>query len=258
MLSLRFIRVCEVAPVPDRVVTFDFHNTIAHAESWFAIEIRGLPGAFLDWRAGLDGDLADPELVIEGNALYRLLRGSIHRHGHELTAEQCIDIVLRRLGYFEPASIIDEGTEAIMRASLSDIAPVPGVIDTIETLAGDDVMLGIVSSAVYHPFLLWTLEEFGVAQHFSAVTTSASAGYYKTRPEIYWDALSQLDADPAGVYHLGDSYQFDVLGSRRAGMRSGWYQRPGATPPEDTGAPDLVFGDFAGIGNQLLERLESA
>lgn len=243
--------------MPDRVVTFDFHNTIAQADSWFQIEIRDLPGAFLRWRAEQDGDIADPELVIEGNAIYRLLRAAIHRHGHELTAEECLDIVLHRMGYFEPPAIIDEGTEAIMRASLSDIAPVPGVIDSIETLAGAGIQLGIVSSAVFHPFLLWTLEAFGVAEHFSAVTTSASAGYYKTRPEIYWDALDQLDATPGQSFHLGDSYPFDVIGAGRAGMRTGWYRRPGAEPVAGAAKPELTFSSLVGAGATVLEWLNN-
>lgn len=240
--------------MPDRVVTFDFHNTIASADSWFEIEVRDLPGAFLRWRAEQDGDIADPELVLEANATYRLLRGAIHRHGHELTAEDCLDIVLRRIGYFEPASIIDEGTEAIMRASLVDIAPVQGVIESIETLTDAGITLGIVSSAVHHPFLLWTLESFGVKDRFSAVTTSASAGFYKTRPEIYWNVLDQLDANPGASFHLGDSYQFDVIGGRRAGMQTGWFQRPGAQPPADTGAPDMAFSSLVGAGTAVLER----
>lgn len=244
--------------MPDQVVTFDFHNTIAQADSWFEIEVRDLPGAFLRWRAEQDGDIADPEMVLESNATYRLLRAAIHHHGHELTAEDCLDIVLRRIGYFEPSSIIDEGTEAIMRASLSDIAPVPGVIESIESLTDAGIMLGIVSSAVYHPFLLWTLEAFGVAERFSAVTTSASAGFYKTRPEIYWNALDQLDASPEDALHLGDSYQFDVVGGRRAGMQTGWYQRPGAQPPPDTGSPDMVFSSLVGAGAAVLERIQNS
>lgn len=243
--------------VPDRVVTFDFHNTIAHADRWFQIEIRDLPGAFLRWRAEQDGDLADPEMVIEGNATYRLLRNAIHHHGHELTAEECLDIVLRRMGYFEPPAIIDEGTEAIMRASLSDIAPVPGVVESIESLAEAGVQLGIVSSAVFHPFLLWTLDAFGVAEYFSAVTTSASAGYYKTRPEIYWNALDLLGAAPEQAFHLGDSYQFDVIGGHRAGMKTAWYQRPGAEAIPGEDGPELVFSSLIGAGTAVLERINN-
>ena len=244
--------------MPDRVVTFDFHNTIAHADSWFQIEVRDLPGAFLRWRAEQDGDLADPEMVIEGNAIYRLLRAAIHHHGHELSAEECLDIVLRRMGYFEPPAIIDEGTEAIMRATLSDIAPIPGVIDSIESLAEAGIQLGIVSSAVFHPFLLWTLDAFGVAEHFSAVTTSASAGYYKTRPEIYWDVLDRIGASPEQSFHLGDSYQFDVIGASRAGIRTGWYQRPGAEPIPGNDKPEMIFSSLVGAGTAVLERLDSS
>src|SRR5262249_62241757 len=77
-----------------------------------------------------------------------------------------------------------------------------------------------VASAVYHPFLEWTLERFGIRDAFAVVTTSASAGYYKSRPEIFWQTLQQLEVDPARSVHVGDSWRFDVAGARRAGMRT--------------------------------------
>src|SRR5262249_61886466 len=77
-----------------------------------------------------------------------------------------------------------------------------------------------VASAVYHPFLEWTLERFGIRDAFAVVTTSASAGYYKSRPEIYLQTLQRLEVDPARSVHVGDSWRFDVVGARRAGMRT--------------------------------------
>jgi putative hydrolase of the HAD superfamily len=138
---------------------------------------------------------------------------------------------------------------------MEGIAPVPGVIETIRALQLTGARLGIVSSAVYHPFLLWTLEEFGIRDAFEVVTTSASAGFYKSRPEIYWSTLDVLDADPGQSLHLGDSFRFDVVGARRAGMRTAWLQRQGAEPLPDEKDPDLTFQSLVGAAPILLERL---
>ena len=236
-------------------ITFDFHNTIASADMWFHIEVHDLMGAYLRWRADRDGVAPDQALVDEANASYRQLRQAIHHHGHEPTAEQSIDLVLHQLGFDESQVMIDEGTEAIMRGALSDIAPIPGVVDSIETIASEGIPLGIVSIAIYHPFLLWVLDDFGIAEHFSSVTTSARAGFYKNRPEIFWRALEDVSGDPERSLHVGDSFRMDVVGSRRAGMQTAWYQREGASPLPEVAAPDLTFTTLEGAAPQLLERV---
>ena len=236
-------------------ITFDFHNTIASADRWFQIEVFDLVGEYLRWRAGRDGSEPDEQMITEVNLSYRQLRRAIHHHGHEPSAEQSIDLVLRQFGIDESLSTIDEGTEAIMRGALSDIAPIPGVIDAIDEIADQGIPLGIVSIAIYDQFLDWVLEAFGVADRFTSVTTSARAGFYKSRPEIYWTALEEVSGDPRRSLHIGDSFRFDVVGSRRAGMSAAWYQRNGATPLPDTAAPDLTFNSLEGVAPYLLERL---
>jgi FMN phosphatase YigB (HAD superfamily) len=239
----------------DSAVTFDFHNTIALSQAWFQIEVFDLPGAYLRWRAEQQDRPADQALIERANAAYRQLRKAIHQHGHELTAEQCLDLVLHQVGLDESPETIERGTEAIMRATMEGIAPVPGVIETIRALRDTGVRLGIVSSAVYHPFLLWTLDQFGIGDAFDSVTTSASAGFYKSRPEIYWSALELLDADPGQSLHLGDSFRFDVVGARRAGMRAAWLQRQGAEPLPDEPEPELTFQSLVGAAPILMERI---
>ena len=240
-------------------ITFDFHNTIAHSDAWFQVEVYDLVGSYLRWRAALDGDEAPTHLVAEANALYRTLRQSIHHHGHELTAEESIDIVLRRLGIDEPWPRLEEGAGTVMRETVATATPVPGVVETIEALHAAGVPLGIVSSAIHHPFLEWCLEAFGLQGRFTSIVTSASAGYYKTRPEIYWTALRHLDASAGRSVHIGDSFRFDVIGGRRAGMRTVWYARTDPTrPPVDAPPAEATVTSMAGIAPLLLEQLALA
>lgn len=240
-------------------ITFDFHNTIANSDDWFQLEVFDLVGAYLRWRAAGDGESAPPHLVAEANALYRTLRQAIHHHGHELTSEESIDIVLRRLGIEEPWARIEEGSAAIMRATVATATPVTGVVETIEALHAAGIPLGIVSSAIHHPFLGWCLEAFGLGGRFTSVVTSASAGYYKTRPEIYWTALRQLEADPTRSVHIGDSFRFDVIGGRRAGMRTVWFARTDPTkPPVDAPPADATVITMGGIAPLLREQLALA
>jgi HAD superfamily hydrolase (TIGR01549 family) len=242
----------------DTTVTFDFHNTIVNSAAWFQIEVFDLPGAWLRWQAAQQGVKADDAVVAEANARYRHLRKAIHEHGHELTAEACLDIVLPQAGVFATEVDIAEGTEAIMRATLDDISPVDGVIDLVRELKREGVRLGIVSSAVYHPFLLWSLDRYGIRDAFDSISTSASVGWYKSRPEIYWSALESLGSSNHQALHIGDSARFDVATGRRAGLKTIWFQRPGATPLDNDPGPDLTVQTFVGSTPKVFDLLTAA
>ena len=95
--------------------------------------------------------------------VYRDIRRSVIESGYELTAAACVVIGLERLDMQATEADIDRGVEHLMRATLHDLAPIAGALNLIDDLRQAGVRLGIVSSAVYHPFLEWSLEAFGVA-----------------------------------------------------------------------------------------------
>ncbi|MEA2582063.1 MAG: putative hydrolase of the superfamily, partial [Thermomicrobiales bacterium] len=242
--------------VTARGITFDFHNTIAACESWFQLEVRQLVSAFLGWHAATYGTTLRPGAAAAADAAYRRLRQAIHIHGHELSAERCVATVLERIGIRVELSEIARGIDDLMREALKEATPLAGAVETVRTLAEKGVSLGIVSSAVHHPFLEWTLERFGILDAFAVVTTSASSGYYKSRPEIYWQTLQRLGAVPGESVHVGDSKRFDVGGAQRAGMRAilvaADHDGPGVPGP----VPDLVLPSLRDAAHQIMGVLE--
>ncbi len=241
----------------NQTVTLDFHNTIINSDAWFQIEVFDLPGAWLRWRSATREEAIDQALIDEANASYRRLRKAIHEHGHELTAEACLEIVLPGVGVSASDVDIAEGTETIMAETMEGITPVDGVVELIRELDAEGVRLGIVSSAVYHSFLTWSLERYGLTDAFAEVCTSASVGWYKSRPEIYWSALDALGATPEQSLHLGDSARFDVATARRAGMRTVWYRRPDARSLDDHPGADLTLDSLDRAAPLVLEQLAS-
>ena len=212
-----------MANCPD-AVTFDFHNTLATCDEWFQLEIRTLMPAFLEWYAKESGTTADKELAEQSVTIYRRLRGEIMDHGREVDAVTSVHAVAAELDLtFEPEAV-ERGVAHIMRAALDDSQPVPGVVEAVKALNEAGVRLGVVSSAAYHPFLEWSLEKFGILDHFDSIVTSASCGYYKTRTEIYEIALQTLQVAPSSAVHIGDSCRFDVETPARIGMPAIWYK----------------------------------
>jgi HAD superfamily hydrolase (TIGR01549 family) len=244
--------------VHGQAITFDFHNTLAHCDPWFDLEVHHLPSSFLRWLAENGGPVRSDEILADADAAYRRLRQAIVDHGNELPAEACVAYVLDDLGIAVDDATIERGAATLMRATLAAAEPTAGAIDTVRTLAAAGVPLGIVSSAVYHPFLDWTLERFGIRDVFRDVTTSASAGFYKSRPELYLHAVARLDAVPQRTVHVGDSWRFDVDGARRAGLRTVWLRRAGVELPAGGAEPDLAVSSLAGAAPRILTLLAEA
>jgi len=241
----------------DQTVTFDFHNTLAECPEWFDLEVKHLPSSFLTWWAGTRGGFVSPGAGEEADGRYRQLRHEIIDHGNELTAEESLRVVFGAMNIPVPEPAIKEGVEALMRGALTGASPVAGAVESVRTLHRSGVSIGVVSSAVYHPFLEWTLEKFGICHLFRVIVTSASAGFYKSRPEIYLHAADALGADPSRVVHIGDSLRFDVGGARRAGMGTVWLKHDPNTMDDGTIVPDLTLLTLEASSPAILHLLGS-
>ena len=240
-------------------MTFDFHNTLIECDQWFEIEIRSLVSDVLRYWHNLGEIDVPPPVIANADAEYRKLRRAIHGHGHELPADRAVRMILERVDFALPWDAIDIALDAIMRDSFRHARPVTGAPETVQRLAAEGVKLGVVSIAVYHDFLIWSLDRFGMLEAFDTIVTSAASGFYKNRPEIYWSALAGLNAEPTHAVHIGDSLRFDVGGGAQAGMRTVWFQRPDAkdTPSPEL-MPNLIVPSMSGIAPALLAFLDPA
>jgi HAD superfamily hydrolase (TIGR01509 family) len=243
--------------VNGQAITFDFHNTLASCPEWFELEVRRLPSAFLRWWAARDDRQLAPANLDEADAHYRQLRQEIIEHGNELTAEACLEQVFGAMGLQIPEDDVRSGVADLMREALAGAAPIPGAVATVREIHRAGVPMGIVSSAVYHPFLEWTLKSFGIHDAFDVVITSASAGFYKSRAELYVHAAKLLGAAPGRMVHVGDSFRFDVVGADRAGMGTVWLQRDQSEPDDSSIRPDLVLTTLVASAPEILTVLRS-
>ncbi|MCO5175435.1 MAG: HAD family hydrolase [Thermomicrobiales bacterium] len=236
-------------------VTFDFHNTIAQCDEWFQLEIRTLVQALLR-RVDAAGTRFDDATLAAAVERYRALRLEIIQHGIEQDAYSCAVQILNELDIQMDEPAIESGIRELMRAALPDSQPIPGVVDTVKQLANDGLKLGIISNAIYHPFLEWSLEKFEIADAFDLVVTSASAGFYKSRTELYAYTIDALGSSADRTVHIGDSYRFDVLGAHAAGLKTVWFDT-GHT--EGTGeVADLRVTTLEGLADKMLDRFEIA
>ena len=238
--------------MPLKAVTFDFHNTLATCDEWFQLEVRELVPRVLDWLAERGGTTVSQDERDSAVQHYRALRLDIMEHGDERDAYDCTLDVLGLLGRAVGPAIVRRGVDDVMREALAGSEPVAGVVATVRDLRENKVELAVVSSAVHHDFLEWSLEKFGIRDCFSHVVTSASCGFYKSRTEIYEHTLERLNIAPSDAVHVGDSHRFDVETATRAGMRTVWFSRTD-TRDASNGA-GLTVTSLEGLSPLILDH----
>lgn len=240
-----------------QIITFDFHNTVAHCDPWFDLEIREFPAAVLELLARWDGTRVDADVQQAAAARYRELRLKIMETGREQDAQSCIEQVFGTIDYPIRSDAITAAIEQLMRDCLPHLSPVPGAVETISSIIDSGVPVGIISSAVYHPFLEWTLADFGLLDRLSFVATSASIGYYKSDVRIYHSAYKLMEASMDVGVHVGDSLRWDVATAKDAGLGTVLYTNPKNRRPESSVdvQPDLVLTSLVDAHEPILQLL---
>ena len=221
------------------LITFDFHNTLAHCDAWLELEVFTLA-------SDVARDLALDVQPAALNATYRTLRQQVMDTGVELSAVDGAKSTLAKHGLFPSDDSVIASVSRLMREVRHDVHAIPGAINTVHYLHGEGHLLGVISSAAHHEFLEWTLEAFGIIELFSFILTSASVGIYKSRPALYEHAMSLVNADPTTSLHVGDSLKWDVETASFAGMHTAWLVSEQRHPSD--AQPNLTFTTLVGAG----------
>ena len=153
---------------------------------------------------------------------------------------------------------------ALIDAYARPILMVPPAVDdgarvALERLRGQGLTLAVVSNTMRTPgtTLRKLLERFGLLASFAHATFSDEVGVRKPDAEIFALTLRALRVEPAAAVHVGDDPILDVLGARRAGLRT--IQVTGASL-EALGAdrPDAVIRSLAGLPEAIARLVERA
>ncbi len=119
----------------------------------------------------------------------------------------------------------------------------------------DDVRPALQRLAAHGPLLSLSngnadLQATGLAPWFVGAVSARAVGVAKPDARIFGVACERLGMAPQQVMHIGDDWQADIVGARRAGLHSAWVRRshpelaphtsrPGALPPSTDGLPEV-------------------
>ena len=91
------------------------------------------------------------------------------------------------------------------------------VLPVLTELKGKGLILGLISNV--DSDITPLLDKLGLSQLLQVVVTSQDTGYMKPQPEIFKEAAKQAGVQVSEAMYIGDQYQIDVLGAKKAGMQ---------------------------------------
>jgi len=117
----------------------------------------------------------------------------------------------------------------------------PVLTQMMEDLSRAPVQLGVLTNgAPEHQrgkFRMLGLERW-IPEKRAVV--SGEEGCSKPDPALFTVCAQRLDAAPAQLWMIGDSFEHDIAGAQQAGWHSLWFNRCRRSTPEGAAAPDRV------------------
>lgn len=199
------------------------------------------PHLRVELRDRLGIEVAEDEARAAIRAEIRHYRANLHlgRDAHTLAElrRECATIMLEHLPEEVRAADLAVVTDALVAAIRFE--PFPEVMDTLRTLRERDLRLIVLSN--WDVSLHEMLDRVGISELVDGAVSSAEHGTAKPDPAIFGHALALAGVGPGEAWHVGDSFDNDVVGARAAGVASILVWRDGSPPPDgaDRVIPDL-------------------
>lgn len=155
-------------------------------------------------------------MLSKEEARIRRIREFFLKHGQSLSTVE-IDAAIR---------LHRDAYQAIRR-------PVPGAVALLEYLRGSGIQIGIITnntSREQHE----KLTVCGLDAWVDVLVISEEVGVIKPDPAIFEIALERLGCGPGQTVMVGDSWEIDIMGARKAGIAPVWFNRFGSPCPDQT------------------------
>lgn len=180
--------------------------------------------------------------------------------GEQAFIEQQARFVLEQLGREVTGTSVTAMIERIdrqlyrmMERSFTLIRPFPHLGETLSSLADS----GLILSALSDFPVARKLETLGVDRYFTYHSCAQETGYLKPHKEPFLHMAGLMGLDPSEVLYVGDSYRKDMVGAKRAGMKTILLTKSlrGTTEREKYSeahpAADMVFTDYRDFHTQV-------
>ncbi len=141
----------------------------------------------------------------------------------ELDALGYLQRACRKLWLQAPREFFDELMWQWYRPLVDRAEVEPDAEATLDRLRASGCRLGLISNTFLPGFVMDRhLEKLGLKSYFPVRVYSSEVRYRKPDVRIFQAALLELGVSAEQAIYVGDTFEQDVVGARRAGMRAVW------------------------------------
>lgn len=127
--------------------------------------------------------------------------------------------------------------------------PLPGAVETLRGFGNRGVRLALLTNGASAGQRA-KIARFGLGPLFDCIVIEEEFGAGKPDERVYYHALTQLGAEPADAWMVGNDLEVDVAGAQRLGIWGVWVDARGSGLPHGSATrPDRVVRALA----ELLE-----
>jgi putative hydrolase of the HAD superfamily len=141
----------------------------------------------------------------------------------EVTAEESMRWTFARFGLPDPdPALVAAAIDAFFAYEEAHWYADPEALPVLRQLASQGMRLGMFSNATDDPLIQRLVDRLGFRPWLDPALTSAGTGIRKPDPAAYAPILEAWQLPAGSVAMVGDTPDADILGARRAAMRSVW------------------------------------
>ena len=196
-----------------------------------------------------DGIIVDTEW-----AIYQAWLRTFQAHDHDLPLELYTRCIGSDFDTWSPKTHLEDLTgnsfdwhdldtrrQKEIVSELEGSPAMPGVVDLLDRLDERDIPAAVVSSSSHHWVDGW-LERIGLTDRFQEVVCRGDAPRIKPAPDLYLEAATRLELDPADCLVIEDSLN-GMQSAKAAGMPV-WIVPNRVTSCLDFSEADKVFASL--------------
>lgn len=203
-------------------IIFDLGNTVL-TEDWF----DPFPGntRLLEYAVN-PGSITPVEIQSFADEINIGIRDISERLYIEFSVQNFQRLLYETLGITLNIDYAD--AERLFWYATSKYSPTKGIFEVLDFLKTKDIKAGILSNTAFSGYLLKEeLEKHNLAQYFRFVIASSDYGFRKPSPRIFNVAIKKMNFEPADIWFVGDTLEYDVKGAIQSGLFPVWYNPKG-------------------------------
>jgi putative hydrolase of the HAD superfamily len=152
----------------------------------------------------------------------------------------------------EESGAVQEKTERLIYRGweplFARITPFPHVRETLETLKGRGLKLGLLSD--FPPAL--KLANMGLAGYWDTVLCSEITGRIKPHPLPFQELAKQMGVALERLLYVGNSVPYDIIGAKKVGMKAALVTHSPLKKRRRPGNADFAFSDYRQLSKYVL------